>query len=84
VHLRGRRWWCAVSETSGLDNRRVKVNTRTIRKIRWLVEQASRGVHSNGVMHREDKKMILGKLAACKKELDTILQLEMFPQHQLE
>lgn len=73
-----------MGDLDGLTSRMVRVDTRTVRKIRWLVEQASRGVHSNGVINREDKRMILGKLAACKKELDKVLQLEMFPQHQLE
>jgi hypothetical protein len=68
----------------GLTSRKVRVDTRQIRKIRWLVEHASKAVHSDGRMHVGDKKMVLGKLAGAKKELDSILQLEMFPQHALE
>lgn len=73
-----------MSDTDGLTSRLVRVDTRKIRQIRWLVELASKAVHSDGRMHVGDKKMILGKLAGAKKELDIILQLEMFPQHQLK
>lgn len=65
-------------------NRRVPVSTRKIRDIRRLVVKASGAIHSNAGIHREDKKMVLGVLAAARKELDSILQLEMFTPDQFE
>lgn len=73
-----------MADLDGLTSRLVRVDTRRIRQIRYLVERASKAVHSDGRMHAGDKKMILGKLAGAKKELDGILQLEIFPQHALE
>lgn len=73
-----------MANLDGLTSRLVRVDTRKLRKVRWLVEQASKAVHSDGRMHVGDKKMVLGKLAGVKRELDGILQLEMFPQSALE
>jgi hypothetical protein len=73
-----------VSELAGLSSKKIRVDTRQVRRLRFLVEKASRGIHSDGRMHREDKKMILGLLAVVKRDMDAWLQLEMFPQEQLE
>lgn len=72
------------SDIADLSTRNVRVSTRDIRAIRFLVEKASKKIHSDGRISREDKTMILGTLAGAKKRLDKILQLEMFPQHALE
>jgi hypothetical protein len=73
-----------VADISGLGSKKIRVNTRDVRRIRFLVEKASRGIHSDGRMLREDKKMLLGLLAVVKKDLDSWLQLELFSQDQLE
>lgn len=61
-----------------------KFSTQKIRKIRWLVEKASRGIHSNGHMLTADKKALLGFLAACKAECSDLLQLELLTDAQRE
>lgn len=73
-----------VSDVSEFGDKRVQVSTQTIRRVRFLVEKASRAIHSNASIHREDKKMMLGILKAAKEDLDSILQLDMFSQAQLK
>ena len=66
------------------QDRKLPVSTRALRNIRYLVEKASRGVHSEARMVRADKLPILKALAGAKAELDKILQLDMFSPDQLE
>lgn len=66
------------------SDRKVPVSTRRVRNLRLLVEKASRKIHSDVRINVDDKKQVLGMLAAAKKELDMILQLEMFSPGQLE
>jgi hypothetical protein len=73
-----------VADADPFSDRKVPVSTRKIRAIRQLAEKASRLIHSNAAIHREDKKMVLGVLAQAKKQLNSILQLEMFSPDQLE
>lgn len=73
-----------VSDIAGLSSKRIRVETRAVRRLRFLVEKAGKAIHSDGRMHREDKKMILGLLSVVKKDFDSWLQLEMFSQDQLE
>jgi len=64
--------------------KRVPVTTTQLRRIRWMVEKASRGVHSNARMANDERRAILGFLAVAKRELDTCLQLELFSESQLD
>ena len=73
-----------MSDIAGLGSKKIRVETRQVRRIRFLVEKVSRGIHSDGRLHREDKKMMLGLLKLVKNDLDEWLQLEMFSQDQLE
>lgn len=63
---------------------RIPVPVADLRKMRYLVETASRLVHSNARMLRDEKLLVLRAQAALKKYLDDILQLSLFPSSQLE
>lgn len=69
---------------SDFTDRKIPVSTRRLREIRRLAEKASKAIHSNAAIHREDKRMVLGVLAAAKKLIDETLQLELFSPDQLE
>ena len=73
-----------MNDLAGLSSKKIRVETRAVRRLRFLVEKASKAVHSDGRMHREDKRMILGLLKVVKEDFDKWLQLEMFSQDQLE
>ena len=69
---------------SEFTDKKIPISTRKLRAIRNLAEKAGRAIHSNAAIHREDKKMILGVLAAAKKMIDEVLQLDLFSPDQLE
>lgn len=72
------------SELAKRRSKRVPITTVQLRRIRWFVEKASRGVHSNARMANDEKRAVLALLANAKKELDTVLQLELFSEDQLD
>jgi hypothetical protein len=74
----------ALMPLAEFSDKKIPISTRRLREIRRLAEKAGKAVHSNAAIHREDKKMILGVLAAAKKMIDEVLQLELFSPDQLE
>lgn len=60
-----------------------RIDTRKLRTVRDILEQVSRGIHSDGRMLHADKIKHLSRLAHGKKILDAVLQVELFTPDQL-
>lgn len=61
----------------------VTISVEFIRKLRFICEKLSKEIHSSGYLPVADKRSMLAKVAICKKELDSYLQLGLFTSQQL-
>ncbi len=62
----------------------VVISVEIIYKLRSICEKLSKEIHSSGYIPIKDKISMLAKVSACKKELDSHLQLKLFTTEQLK